>query len=131
MIDNTDYSPTNTNYHHPSIPVTTPSPTCTLSPRWMASTKFQPIGARRVFPCVDRPDRKADFTLSIIHSSELTAYSNQRAKVIGIYIYIVHGHHQVMVIKYCFLCVCFYVKLSLINIAHCTRSIVELPIHKI
>ena len=131
MIDNTDYSPTNTNYHHPSIPVTTPSPTCTLSPRWMASTKFQPIGARRVFPCVDRPDRKADFTLSIIHSSELTAYSNQRVKVIGIYIYIVHGHHQVMVIKYCFLCVCFLrkVKFNLYSALHKVNRV--LPIHKI
>ncbi|XP_034484663.1 aminopeptidase N [Drosophila innubila] len=34
--------------------------------QWVISTQFSPIDARRAFPCFDRPDMKANFTLSII-----------------------------------------------------------------
>lgn len=34
--------------------------------QWVVSTQFSPIDARRAFPCFDRPDMKANFTLSII-----------------------------------------------------------------
>ncbi|KAH8407044.1 hypothetical protein KR222_004776, partial [Zaprionus bogoriensis] len=44
---------------------------------WVISTQFSPIDARRAFPCFDRPDMKANFTISIIHSNKFTmALSN-------------------------------------------------------
>ncbi|EDV90658.1 aminopeptidase N isoform X2 [Drosophila grimshawi] len=35
---------------------------------WVISTQFSPIDARRAFPCFDRPDMKANFTVSIIRN---------------------------------------------------------------
>ncbi|XP_016951233.1 aminopeptidase N isoform X2 [Drosophila biarmipes] len=35
---------------------------------WMISTQFSPIDARRAFPCFDRPDMKANFSVSIVRS---------------------------------------------------------------
>lgn len=44
---------------------------------WMISTQFSPIDARRAFPCFDRPDMKANFTISIIRSTRTSmALSN-------------------------------------------------------
>lgn len=37
-----------------------------IKPQWMISTQFSPIDARRAFPCIDRPDKKANFTISIV-----------------------------------------------------------------
>ncbi|XP_065721508.2 aminopeptidase N isoform X2 [Drosophila suzukii] len=35
---------------------------------WMISTQFSPIDARRAFPCFDRPDMKANFSVSIVRN---------------------------------------------------------------
>ncbi|XP_012161752.1 aminopeptidase N isoform X1 [Ceratitis capitata] len=52
---------------------------------WMVSTQFSPVDARRAFPCFDRPDMKANFTISIIRDNKLRmALSNmplQRSSV--------------------------------------------------
>ncbi|ALC46775.1 sda, partial [Drosophila busckii] len=48
---------------------------------WVISTQFSPIDARRAFPCFDRPDMKANFTVSIVReSSKKMALSNMPRK---------------------------------------------------
>jgi len=42
----------------------------------MASTQFEPVSARRCFPCFDEPRRKATFTCSLRVPSHMTALSN-------------------------------------------------------
>ncbi|XP_055901908.1 aminopeptidase N isoform X2 [Eupeodes corollae] len=54
----------------------------TLQKEWMISTQFSPIDARRGFPCFDRPDKKANFSISIIHEARTTALSNMASKAI-------------------------------------------------
>lgn len=45
--------------------------------RWLVSTQFSPIDARRAFPCFDRPDKKAQFKISMIRDVNRTmALSN-------------------------------------------------------
>lgn len=44
----------------------------TMSLQWMISTQFSPIDARRAFPCIDRPDKKANFTISIVRDKRKT-----------------------------------------------------------
>ncbi|KAL5282628.1 hypothetical protein ACFFRR_005619 [Megaselia abdita] len=41
-----------------------------MRPQWMISTQFSPIDARRAFPCIDRPDKKANFTISIVRDKK-------------------------------------------------------------
>ncbi|KAK0085858.1 hypothetical protein PV326_005760 [Microctonus aethiopoides] len=43
---------------------------------WIASTHFEPIAARQVFPCWDEPALRANFTISIEHSDKYIALSN-------------------------------------------------------
>ncbi|CAJ0576774.1 unnamed protein product, partial [Mesorhabditis spiculigera] len=48
-----------------------------LLPIWtIASTQFEPISARRVFPCFDEPDFKAAWKVAIIHPNGSTALAN-------------------------------------------------------
>jgi len=42
----------------------------------MASTQFESLDARRAFPCWDEPARKAIFGVTLVVSSDLTAFSN-------------------------------------------------------
>ncbi|KAM0734445.1 Aminopeptidase N [Formica fusca] len=43
---------------------------------WMAATHYQIDGARRLFPCWDKPELKATFDVSIIHPRNYMAFSN-------------------------------------------------------
>ena len=42
----------------------------------MASTDFEPIGARRAFPCFDEPAMKAAFKVIVLHDKDYIAISN-------------------------------------------------------
>lgn len=48
--------------------------------RWLATTYFQPVYARRVFPCFDEPSYKATFEISIARRTNMTALSNMPIK---------------------------------------------------
>uniref|UniRef100_A0A3P8SK36 Aminopeptidase n=1 Tax=Amphiprion percula TaxID=161767 RepID=A0A3P8SK36_AMPPE len=43
---------------------------------FLAATNLQPTDARRLFPCFDEPDMKAEFSVTIIHRLKTTALSN-------------------------------------------------------
>lgn len=42
----------------------------------MASTQFEPISARRAFPCFDEPDMKANFSMSIVRDKDYLSLFN-------------------------------------------------------
>ncbi|KAF6020004.1 hypothetical protein EB796_021664 [Bugula neritina] len=42
----------------------------------MATSKFEPVDARKAFPCFDEPNLKATFTTTLIHKPDFTALSN-------------------------------------------------------
>ena len=42
----------------------------------LISTQFEPTDARNAFPCIDEPNYKAKFNLTLIIHSNLTAISN-------------------------------------------------------
>lgn len=44
--------------------------------KYMVSTQFEPVEARKAFICFDEPKYKATFTITIQHDSSLDAYSN-------------------------------------------------------
>ena len=44
--------------------------------RYLLTTHCEPTGARRVFPCVDRPDRKARFVLTVRAPADLEVIAN-------------------------------------------------------
>ncbi|CAG9853689.1 unnamed protein product [Phyllotreta striolata] len=48
--------------------------------RWLATTHFQPIYARRVFPCFDEPFFKAPFEISVARRTNMTVLSNMPLK---------------------------------------------------
>lgn len=47
--------------------------------RFILASQFDPIGARRAYPCFDEPALKATFNLSIVHHKSHEAYSNMPA----------------------------------------------------
>jgi tricorn protease interacting factor F2/3 len=48
------------------------------------TTHFEPAQARRMFPCVDRPDVKANFKLTLIIPKDLDAISNMPIKSVDV-----------------------------------------------
>eukprot|EP00400_MALV-I_sp_L67-5_P000414 gene414-1080_t len=48
--------------------------------KFMASTQFEAIDARRAFPCWDEPARKAIFGVTLVVDPDLTAFSNMPEK---------------------------------------------------
>ncbi|KAL4239647.1 hypothetical protein ACF0H5_000454 [Mactra antiquata] len=44
--------------------------------RHLASSKFQPVDARRAFPCFDEPNIKAEYTIKLVHQEGYIALSN-------------------------------------------------------
>ncbi|XP_035828674.1 endoplasmic reticulum aminopeptidase 2-like [Aplysia californica] len=44
--------------------------------RHLATTHFEPVAARKAFPCLDEPNLKAEFSIRVIHRDSYTALSN-------------------------------------------------------
>ena len=49
----------------------------------MASTQFQATDARRAFPCLDEPELKAKFSLSLGRTKDMKSVSNMPIKKKG------------------------------------------------
>ncbi len=49
---------------------------------YVVSTQFEASSARRMFPCIDRPDAKAEFKLTVKTDADLTVISNMPAESI-------------------------------------------------
>lgn len=42
--------------------------------QYYVSTQFSPIDARKAFPCMDRPDKKANFSISVIRPMTMNTF---------------------------------------------------------
>jgi len=51
--------------------------------KYMASTQFESLDARRAFPCWDEPSRKAIFAVTLVVDSHLTCMSNMPEKCVS------------------------------------------------
>jgi len=51
--------------------------------KYMASTQFESLDARRAFPCWDEPSRKAVFSVALVVDSHLTCMSNMPEKCVS------------------------------------------------
>ena len=51
---------------------------------YLVTTDFEPNGARLLFPCVDNPSFKAEFSLDVTTQKELTVVTNAKTKSITI-----------------------------------------------
>uniref|UniRef100_A0A3B4ZIN7 Aminopeptidase n=1 Tax=Stegastes partitus TaxID=144197 RepID=A0A3B4ZIN7_9TELE len=51
---------------------------------FLAATYLEPTGARKMFPCFDEPEMKAEFDVKIIHRRDTTALSNTKEQETGI-----------------------------------------------
>jgi aminopeptidase N len=51
-----------------------------FSSRWLLTTQFEPVHARRAFPCFDEPAFRATFEISIKNDGRLHAISNMPIK---------------------------------------------------
>ena len=52
---------------------------CPSGSGFMITTQCEPVGARRIFPCLDRPDRKARIRLTVRSPSSVEVVSNMPA----------------------------------------------------
>jgi aminopeptidase N len=50
--------------------------------KYMASTQFESLDARRAFPCWDEPARKAVFGITLVVDAHMTAFSNMPEKTV-------------------------------------------------
>lgn len=48
--------------------------------KYMASTKFEPVHARKAFPCWDEPAIKATYEISVVADSYLEVISNMNVE---------------------------------------------------
>ncbi len=46
------------------------------SKKWLIASQFEPVDARRAFPCFDEPSMKAQFKISVIHNKKHNVLSN-------------------------------------------------------